>query len=213
MTSTMTSRDLSIRADVLDELARDGGVDALGVFVAVHEGAVTLSGEVVDHAHRLAAVMAVRRVAGVRAVVNDLVVRPPVGELGDAESWALLARGGVGRLAVRGLDGDPDVFPLNFLVHERRLYIRSAPGTKLQDLTRHPVVAFEIDGDDGAAWWSVVVRGVAKRLAEDTEIVESGITRLASWNPTIKYNYVRITPTTVTGRRFVKGAERARAGD
>jgi nitroimidazol reductase NimA-like FMN-containing flavoprotein (pyridoxamine 5'-phosphate oxidase superfamily) len=126
----------------------------------------------------------------------------PIIELDEAECWRLLSTHPLGRLAVTATDGDVDVFPLDFLAHERCLYLRSAPGSKLRDITAHRAVALESDGEDVAGRWSVVVRGRAERLALDTEIIESGVLALRSTNPTAKYNYVRVTPTTITGRRF-----------
>lgn len=128
--------------------------------------------------------------------------RDVVEKLPTDECWRLLARAELGRLAVDGADGAPDVFPVNYLVHSGAVFIRSAPGSKLIDITAHPSVAFEVDGESAAVRWSVVIRGTAHRLGTDTEIEESGILQLASWNPTDKYNYIRITATTVTGRRF-----------
>lgn len=128
--------------------------------------------------------------------------RPAVDKLSTTECWRLLARGELGRLAVTGIDGSPDVFPVNYLVHSGAVYIRSAPGAKLIDITAHREVAFEVDGENAASRWSVVIRGDAHRLDTDAEIEESGILHLASWSPTGKYNYIRITATSVTGRRF-----------
>ncbi len=122
----------------------------------------------------------------------------------DAEEcWRLLTEQDLGRLAIRARDG-VDVFPVNYLVHDRVLYFRSAPGSKLIDLTRAPAVAFEIDGQLAHHVWSVVVHGIATRLGSDAEIEESGIHHLETWFPSDKFNYVRIVPTSITGRNFAK---------
>lgn len=115
--------------------------------------------------------------------------------------WALLRSEHLGRLAVVAPDG-VDVFPVNYLVAGRSILFRSAPGTKLVDLTAEPLVAFEVDGVDGHHRWSVVVRGAARRLGADDEITGTGVLGLASDVPTEKDNYVRIEPRVVTGRRF-----------
>lgn len=128
---------------------------------------------------------------------------PPVRILDEDECWRLLGESGLGRFAVRAVTG-VDVFPVNYLVHDRALYVRSAPGSKLIDLTREPSVAFEVDGERGRHVWSVVVHGAARRLGTDQEILESGITSLETWYPSDKYNYVRISPEAITGRSFAK---------
>jgi nitroimidazol reductase NimA-like FMN-containing flavoprotein (pyridoxamine 5'-phosphate oxidase superfamily) len=127
----------------------------------------------------------------------------PVSVLDEDECWRLLGESDLGRIAVRSLAG-VDIFPVNYLAHERAVYFRSAPGSKLIDLTREPSVAFEVDGERARHVWSVVVHGTAHRLGTDQEIHDSGITSLATWYPSDKYNYVRISPETVTGRSFAK---------
>ena len=125
-----------------------------------------------------------------------------VEHLSTAECWRLIEASSFGRLAVEGLDGIPDVFPLNYTVHDGSIYIRSAPGSKLMAIAVHPVAAFEIDGEDDGFHWSVVLRGGARRLAIDKEIRESGVKALVSSSPTGKHHYICVTPSSVSGRRF-----------
>ena len=131
----------------------------------------------------------------------------PVEELKTADCWRLLETTALGRLAVDGLDGRPDVFPVNFLVRNGNVFIRSAAGAKLASILTRPAVAFEIDGETEGFRWSVVMRGAAQRLTNDSVIEASGIRGLASSHPSTKYNYIRITPDTVTGRRFPKRSQ------
>jgi len=125
-----------------------------------------------------------------------------VEELPTAECWRLLEYAQLGRLAVDGADGIPDVFPVNFLVHSGAVYIRTAPGGKIASVTARPVAAFEVDGEAPAFRWSVVIRGAAHRVDDDADIRASGILELMSWSPTSKHQVIRLTPATVTGRRF-----------
>ena len=120
--------------------------------------------------------------------------------LTEDECWALLHSGGLGRLATAA-KGMVDVFPINYLVHDHTVLFRSGPGSKLVNLTAAPLVAFEADSFDGRWHSSVVIHGRATRLASDAEILETGVNRLVSWSLTPKFNYVRITPTDITGRR------------
>jgi nitroimidazol reductase NimA-like FMN-containing flavoprotein (pyridoxamine 5'-phosphate oxidase superfamily) len=137
------------------------------------------------------------------ARVTDGSAIPGVRVLDVNECWRLLAEANLGRFAVRAGEG-VDVFPVNYRVHERALYFRSAPGSKLIDLTREPRIAFEIDGQHARHVWSVVVHGTAHRLDSDQEITDSGIQSLEPWHPSEKYNYVRIAPEKVSGRSFGK---------
>ncbi|MEQ1738091.1 MAG: pyridoxamine 5'-phosphate oxidase family protein, partial [Rhodoglobus sp.] len=67
------------------------------------------------------------------------------GELTEQQCWRLLSRARVGRLAL-AVDGQVDIFPVNFLINDDRIFFRSAPGSKLSGLAASPTVAFEADG-------------------------------------------------------------------
>jgi nitroimidazol reductase NimA-like FMN-containing flavoprotein (pyridoxamine 5'-phosphate oxidase superfamily) len=136
-------------------------------------------------------------------MASAAVVASGVRDLDSDECWRLLTAHNLGRFSVRS-GTSIDVFPVNYLVHNRALYFRSAPGSKMIDLTLAPEVAFEVDGQRAHHVWSVVVHGVAERLGTDAEIEESGIHDLYTAYPSDKFNYVRINPSKVTGRNFAK---------
>ena len=69
--------DSQIQRDVLDELLWEPSVTAADIGVSVQDGVVTLTGTVPSYAERFAAERAARRVAGVRAVAEDLKVKLP----------------------------------------------------------------------------------------------------------------------------------------
>lgn len=122
-------------------------------------------------------------------------------ELDLDDCWAHLNGETVGRLAV-ATEAGADIFPINFTVHERLIYLRSAPGSKLVDIVKNPMVAFEVDGRQSGMHWSVVIKGEAVRLTSDIEILVSGVQFLHTATPSAKWNYIRILPDSVTGRQF-----------
>ena len=67
--------DEEIKRDVEDELRWDPNVHADDIAVAVKNGVVTLTGFVTTYAQKFAAERAVKRVAGVVGVANDIEVR------------------------------------------------------------------------------------------------------------------------------------------
>ncbi|MGU3340762.1 BON domain-containing protein [Methylobacterium mesophilicum] len=67
--------DKLIRRNVIDELDFEPSVDAAHIGVAVDKGIVTLTGHVGTYAQRVAAEKAVRKVRGVRGVVEEIQVR------------------------------------------------------------------------------------------------------------------------------------------
>jgi osmotically-inducible protein OsmY len=68
--------DSELRRDVEAELEWEPSIDAGRIGVAVEDGVVTLMGDVRSYAEKWNAQRAVERVAGVRAVANDLKVVP-----------------------------------------------------------------------------------------------------------------------------------------
>jgi nitroimidazol reductase NimA-like FMN-containing flavoprotein (pyridoxamine 5'-phosphate oxidase superfamily) len=125
--------------------------------------------------------------------------------LDASESWALLHRSGLGVLATAA-DGDPDLYPLNYLVDGSTLVFRTAPGSKLRALHRLPACAFAAVGRDAEDHWSVVMRGPVSEITDQAEIVRSGAWELVTWAPGDKNLFLRLTPTTVEGRRATRAA-------
>ena len=136
------------------------------------------------------------------ATSNDAVVWA----LSEDECWNLLSRGQLGRLAV-AVDDEPDIFPVNYVIDGPRVLFRTAPGSKLAELAVNPHVAFEVDEYDDTFAASVVVKGVAHRLELQSEIDAADALGLTPWIPTLKYRWVWIAPTSVSGRRFERGPE------
>ncbi|HEX8943974.1 MAG TPA: BON domain-containing protein [Gemmatimonadaceae bacterium] len=78
--------DSQIQADILDELRSDVAIAPSDIAVTVRSGTVTLSGQVESLVTRNIAVRAAQRVAGVRAVADELRVHlPPDRRLSDED--------------------------------------------------------------------------------------------------------------------------------
>lgn len=125
----------------------------------------------------------------------------PVTELSADECWVLLATNTLGRIAMCAA-GEIDIFPVNYHADGSTILFRTAPGTKLIELTLDENVAFEIDGFQGGKAWSVVVKGTARQLELNSEIDEAELAPLEPWVPTLKYRFVQITPVHLAGRAF-----------
>ncbi|MET0908295.1 MAG: pyridoxamine 5'-phosphate oxidase family protein [Ilumatobacteraceae bacterium] len=123
--------------------------------------------------------------------------------LDEAACWELLAATSVGRLAV-DVAGQPDIFPINYVVEPGAIVFRTGAGTKLSAAVLMHHVAFEIDGyePDDRSVWSVVVKGFATELERMTDIYEAEDLPLYPWVASIKPFFVRIDARQVTGRRF-----------
>ncbi len=126
--------------------------------------------------------------------------------LAPEESLELISQVALGRVVVRRKD-EVDIFPINFVVADGNLYFRTAEGTKLFTLSLNDDVLFEADEVQDGGAWSVVIRGLAEVVKDRDEIEYCDSLPLKPWIPTLKRNFVRITPTEISGRRFVFGEE------
>ena len=132
-------------------------------------------------------------------------------ELSRDEAWELLDSEPFGRLAVV-VSGVVDIFPVNYAVDREALLFRTAPGSKLFELTVNADVLFEVDDHTDTAAWSVIVRGRAEALETDADIERAEAAGLRPWIPTDKRVYVRIAPASVSGRAFQRDPEPDRDG-
>jgi uncharacterized protein len=119
------------------------------------------------------------------------------------DCWALLRTTDVGRLAVN-VRGDPDIFPVNFVVDHGSIVFRTASGTKLAFAVIGGKVAFEADGYDADAKlaWSVVLKGPAHPIENLHEFIDAARLPLFPWHDSPKNHFVRVEPEEITGRRF-----------
>ncbi|MCU1511158.1 MAG: flavin-nucleotide-binding protein [Arthrobacter sp.] len=130
----------------------------------------------------------------------------PVLVLDEEQSWKLLENTRHGRIVLSAA-GETDLFPVNYRAHDGVLLMRTAPGTKLAELTINANVLFEADGIFGEEAWSVVVKGTARVLIQDQEIADAEALNLKSWVPTLKDFYVEIKPSQINGRHFNLGEQ------
>ena len=73
----MTTDQLSLQEEIIEELAFDPRIDADDIAVALHEGIVTLRGSVPSLSQKRAVEKTVKSVRGIRGLVDELVVDLP----------------------------------------------------------------------------------------------------------------------------------------
>jgi uncharacterized protein len=126
-------------------------------------------------------------------------------ELAPDECAAKLASARVGRIGVV-VDGRPEIYPVVHHYDDRTgtIVFPSRPGTKLHAALHWPYVAFEVDGldsgDDGG--WSVLVVGRAELVTDPGEIDWYDAVRRVAWAAGPSARWLRVVPTTMTGRRI-----------
>ncbi|CAI7634429.1 unnamed protein product [Penicillium discolor] len=126
----------------------------------------------------------------------------PVQTLTAEQSWEHLRSQELGRLVTR-VGETIDIFPVNYAVDGEGLLFRTAPGSKLFELTVNADVLFEVDDHTDTAAWSVIT---------DADIERAEAAGLRPWIPTDKRVYVRIAPASVSGRAFQRDPEPDRDG-
>jgi osmotically-inducible protein OsmY len=77
MINTIEKTDLELKDDVLAELKYEPIVKVTDIGVLVKNGTVTLNGYVSSYVEKLEAVQAVKRIAGVKAIADDIEIQLP----------------------------------------------------------------------------------------------------------------------------------------
>ena len=124
--------------------------------------------------------------------------------LDEHEAFGLLSAGEIGRIGLN-VGGVPAIFPVNYRVIDGAVVVRTSPGTKLSAAIAGAIVAFEVDEVDfeRRAGWSVLIVGqaeVLRGLRPTLDVIESGLEPFVD-GPRIAM--IRITPTSISGRRIV----------
>ncbi|WP_433239111.1 helix-turn-helix domain-containing protein [Streptosporangium sp. CA-135522] len=135
--------------------------------------------------------------------------RPRLEKLDAEECMRLISPGGVGRVAFVNPTG-PVVMPVNYVIHDGAVLLRTAFGGPLDDDLRTGVegvefkIAFEVDriDDPGREGWSVLVRGPAHHISAEEEQAAVAGADVEPWAGGERRLYIRIAPTEVTGRRI-----------
>ena len=171
--------DLQLRKDVLDELEFEPRVNAASIGVAVERGAVTLTGHVSTYPEKLAAVKAVRRVKGVRAIADEIEVRflgdrkaIPDDEIArcamDIVGWDTLLPSGAIQIIVRDgwitLTGNVEWYYYQLKAAEED--VRKLPGVR--GVTNNIAIAPRVEAQD-------VKRKIEDALKRHAEVGAKGI--------------------------------------
>ncbi|MGM9470625.1 pyridoxamine 5'-phosphate oxidase family protein [Pseudarthrobacter sp. YS3] len=120
------------------------------------------------------------------------------------DCWKYLRSVSVGRIAVT-TDAGPEIFPVNYVPDYGTVVFRTGPGTKLDAALAGSPLALEADGLNtyGTIAWSVIIKGTAEVVDTDEDFREAAEAGLSPWEPGSKEHLVRISPSDVSGRRFV----------
>ena len=186
--------DKEIQQAVLRELEWEPQVKATEIGVAVKDGIVTLAGYVDSYTKRYDAERAAKRVAGVKAVVNDLEVQLPSSSEHTDEDIA--------RAAVRALESHISVprERIKVTVHDGRITLEGDVEWQYQRLAAEAAVR-NLPGVKGVINWIKI-----KPRVSPTDIrakIEAALRRSA------ELDAERITVETDGGKVILRGTVRA----
>jgi nitroimidazol reductase NimA-like FMN-containing flavoprotein (pyridoxamine 5'-phosphate oxidase superfamily) len=125
----------------------------------------------------------------------------PVLELPDDESWERLRERSLGHLGV-SVDGQPEIYPVNYVRDRQTVLFRTAAGEKLRDLMINRRVAFEVDAEVENGTRSVVVSGRASVLPEELPLSVELRDSMPPWIPTQEAIWVCIVAEHIRSRQF-----------
>jgi len=124
--------------------------------------------------------------------------------LDEQQCQHLLASKDIGRIAF-SVQGEPEIFPVNYAADGSTVVFRTGEGTKLQ-LAVMLRVAFEVDDWDPATGvgWSVVVKGVAEEITSGIDPFAMALRsrRVVPLAPGVREYWIAVYPGEITGRRF-----------
>jgi uncharacterized protein len=134
---------------------------------------------------------------------DEAMPEPGFEELAEDQCRRLLAEHHLGRLAI-GDFGGPMIFPVNYVVYNDMVVFRTDPGSKLEAAAERELVAFEVDAADEATrtGWSVVVRGTLGEVTDSADLERLRALPLYPWAPGERARYLRVAPSSLTGRRI-----------
>ncbi|XVQ09134.1 pyridoxamine 5'-phosphate oxidase family protein [Spirillospora sp. CA-255316] len=135
--------------------------------------------------------------------------RPVLEELDREQCLALIAPGGVGRVAFDDGEG-PTVIPVNYAVDAGAVVFRTSLEGRLHQslataLTGAAVrIAFEVDSIDPERHegWSVLLRGGGQELPDHERPVSPAV---EPWPGGERPVYIRLVPHHISGRRLGHG--------
>jgi len=129
--------------------------------------------------------------------------------LSEEECLALLRHVQYGRVAVVTAEGRPEIFPVNFVLHDRTVVIVTGSAV-LQRWGPLGHMAFEADSIDPASQegWDVVVTGEGADISDAVDHLSllARADRIEQWAPGKKDHWISIVNPRFSGRRLYKPA-------
>lgn len=124
-------------------------------------------------------------------------------ELSVEECWELAPTSGLARIGWTA-PGGPVVIPVNHVVHDGTLWIRTSAHSSMAAQVDESPVAVLVDDIDAETHlgWSVQFRGRAAVLYREEQVPEE-VRTMRTWPTGVRPLWIRLTADDVNGRRLV----------
>ena len=127
-------------------------------------------------------------------------------EMSEAECREMITTTTVGRIAFVDDDGQ-QLIPVNFAFIDEAIYFRTlSDGFPAQLARKQSEVAFGVDHHDDTyrLGWNVTVKGIVEQI-EDRATINKVLShsRLAPWAGGVRPMVMRVSPSSIQGRRVV----------
>lgn len=129
----------------------------------------------------------------------------PLTTMSTDECWSLLAthEPRLGRIGFTS-DGATVIYPMNYAVSQRTVYLRTDPTSGLTEALGAQEVAFEVDEVelDWERGWSVLVQGSLQVVDDPDELHQHRDLLLRAWAPGERLHLLRLDTSRISGRRI-----------
>jgi len=126
--------------------------------------------------------------------------------LSELQCVELLASADLGRIGL-AIDGQPEIFPINYASDGKVVVFRTARGTRPDQATVGRI-AFEVDSWDArtGVGWSVLLKGVAQEVTKGKDPFASTLRErpVRPLAPGERELWIAVYPAEISGRRFRK---------
>ena len=125
-------------------------------------------------------------------------------ELSVEECWKLAPANGLARIGWNA-PGGPVVIPVNHVVHDDTLWIRTSAHSSMAEQVDESQIAVLVDDIDAETHlgWSVQLKGRAAVYYREEQVPEE-VRTLRTWPAGPRPLWIKLAPSDVNGRRLVE---------
>lgn len=127
---------------------------------------------------------------------------PLIEKLDDENTWAIIQENQIGRIA-SSREGAPDIYPVSFIVHDWKIYLRTGADSRLRRETDGKLVAFETATQTPETFSSAVCLGVFSTVTDPIQIAELEKQLILKFSREDECVWMMLAPHELRGRRLV----------